>query len=376
MKTVKKIMIILFILIALLAGLIFLFVQQASFGKNPEGKRLDRIKKSSNYNAKEGNFKNLSETPVMAPEGSYFKLIKEYIGKKDNTEPSEVIPFYDSDLKSVPPLKPKITWFGHSTYLIQIKGKNILMDPVFSERTSPVQYAGSKRYRGTERFSLEDLPSIDYVVISHDHYDHLDYETISQLKSKNIKFFTPLGVGSHLESWGIDSTKITEFDWWEGADISPELKLIATPARHFSGRNLTNRNSTLWASYVLLSDAYRIYLGGDSGYDIHYKEIGDKYGPFDLVILESGQYHPFWPNIHMMPEETVQASIDLQAKVLLPVHWGKFTLALHAWDDPITRVEKKAAQLNVKITTPMIGESIIIDSLYPEKKWWLQLSIK
>jgi L-ascorbate metabolism protein UlaG (beta-lactamase superfamily) len=370
MRMFKKIMISFFFAVVLLAGLAFIFVHQTSFGKNPQGRRLERIKKSFNYSIKEGNFKNLSETPIMAAYASYFKLLKAYIWKKNPTEPDEVVPYTETDLKSEAPEKPRVIWFGHSTYLIQIKGKNILMDPVFSERTSPVQYAGSKRYAGTERYSLADFPRIDFVIISHDHYDHLDYGTISQLDSKGIKFFTPLGVGAHLESWGIADSQITEFDWWEGAEIAEGLKLTATPARHFSGRSITNRNSTLWASFVLSSQEYCIYLGGDSGYDTHFKVIGDKFGPFDLVILECGQYHPYWPNIHMMPEETVQAAIDLRGKILLPVHWGKFTLALHSWNDPINRVEKKAKESNVRITTPMIGESLVIDSFYPHKQWW------
>jgi L-ascorbate metabolism protein UlaG (beta-lactamase superfamily) len=372
-KILKKIMISIFVVIILLVAVVYLFIQQASFGKIPEGQRLEKIKRSPNYNNKEGNFKNLSETPTMAPEASYLKLLKTYIVNDNQTEPENELPYVKTDLRSTPSAKPTITWFGHSTYLIQIKGKNILVDPIFSERASPVQYAGSKRYKGTENFSLADLPAIDFVVISHDHYDHLDYGTISQLNSQTIKFITPLGIGSHLENWGIDSSQIAEFDWWEGTEISPDLKIITTPSRHFSGRSITKRNTTLWASFVLISPDYRIYIGGDSGYDTHFKEIGEKFGPFDLVILESGQYNTSWPNIHMMPEETVQAAIDLQSKVLFPVHWGKFTLALHNWNEPIERVEKKAKELNVKITTPMIGESLVVDSLYPDKRWWSKL---
>ncbi|HYH55177.1 MAG TPA: MBL fold metallo-hydrolase, partial [Anseongella sp.] len=265
--------------------------------------------------------------------------------------------------------KPVVTWFGHSSYLIQAEGLNILVDPVFSRRVSFAQYIGPSAYPGSMIVSVKDLPAIDAVIISHDHYDHLDYGTILQLREKVKAFYVPLGVGSHLAYWGVPDENITELDWWDSVDALGSLKLTAAPARHFSGRGFT-RNKTLWASFVLEMEGYKLYLGGDSGYDRHFREIGDKFGPFDLVILENGQYNPQWPFIHMMPEETVQASLDLRGKVLLPVHWGKFTLAVHAWNDPAIRVVKKAEEMNVKVTTPRIGEPIVLDSVYPSDQWW------
>lgn len=362
-------MIITLAIVAVLSIAVFVFIQQKSFGKTPEGSRLERIKKSPNY--KNGTFTNQTETPMMAEEASYFHLFKLYLFQENKTEPDTTLPSVKTDLKSFITDKPVLTWFGHSTLLIQIKGKNILVDPVLSKRASPVSYAGSKNYQGTDIYSVDDLPAIDFILITHDHYDHLDFETIDQLKSKTGKFYVPLGVGSHLEYWGVASDKIHEFDWWESETISSEIQLIATPARHFSGRSITDRNKTLWTSYVIKTDEHSLYLGGDSGYDKHYKEIGEKYGPFDLVLLEAGQYHQYWPLIHMMPEETVQACVDLKGKVLLPIHWGKFTLALHTWDDPITRVVRKAKESEVKLSTPMIGEKIILDSVYPDKSWWI-----
>lgn len=362
-------MLIFLLIVALLSITVFLFIQQPSFGEIPEGKRLEKIKTSSNY--VNGRFKNLSPTSLMADQASYIKLLKLQFWKETPTEPATVLPSVKSDLAPTLTEKPVITWFGHSSLLIQLKEKNILVDPVLSERASPVQYAGSRNYEGTSIFTTEDLPTIDYVLITHDHYDHLDYGTITQLKSRKPKFYTPLGVGAHLESWGIPSEDIHEFDWWESENIDTGIKLITTPARHFSGRSLTDKNKTLWASFVLITQEHNIYLGGDSGYDTHFREIGEKYGPFDIAILEAGQYHEYWPNIHMMPEETVQASKDLKAKVLLPVHWGKFTLSLHRWDDPIVRINNQSQRAGVQITTPRIGEKIILDSIYPESKWWV-----
>ncbi len=216
---------------------------------------------------------------------------------------------------------------------------------------------------------MEDFPDPDMVLITHDHFDHLDYETILKLKSRAKHFYTSLGVASHLVSWGVDREKITELDWWEEASQVEGIKWIAAPARHFSGRTF-KRNRTLWSSFILETSGYRIYLGGDSGYDTHFKEIGERYGPFDLALLECGQYNPLWANIHMMPEETVQAALDLKSKLLLPVHWGKFTLSLHPWTDPIQRVTKEAALKGVAITTPMIGEPLVISEDYPVKHWW------
>ena len=208
------------------------------------------------------------------------------------------------------------------------------------------------------------------MVLTHDHYDHLDYKTVRKLRSRVKQVYCSLGVSSHLVYWGFDAKKITELDWWDTTKIDSNIELIAAPARHFSGRGL-KRGRTFWSSFILRSKNYSIYLGGDSGYDSHFKLIGEKFGPFDLAILESGQYNAWWPLIHMMPEETVQAAIDLKAKLLLPVHWGKFMLGMHPWDEPVKRVLAKAKELVVNVTTPRIGEPLILGGDYPREEWWL-----
>jgi L-ascorbate metabolism protein UlaG (beta-lactamase superfamily) len=344
----------------------FIIMQQKTFGKNPSGERLERIKKSVHY--KNGAFQNLTPTEVMLKNASYIKMVKDFFDKPANATPQTVIPSIKTDLKSLKADTPILTWFGHSSYLIQSKGVNILVDPVFSGNASPFSYFG-KAFTGTDIYSIADLPPVHMVIITHDHYDHLDYKTISQLKSTVKTFYMPLGVGAHLEHWGVAAEKIVEFDWWEQANIHEQIELIATPARHFSGRGF-QRGKTLWTSYLLKLHGYTILIGGDSGYENHFKEIGAKYGPIDLAILEAGQYGESWPNIHMMPEETVQAAKDLRAKVLFPVHWSKFALAFHAWDEPIKRVLKSAAEKQVKLTTPRIGEPIIFDEQYPQQNWW------
>jgi L-ascorbate metabolism protein UlaG (beta-lactamase superfamily) len=362
-----KILKFLLIGITVLAAATFIFMQQSSFGKSPKGTRLDRIKQSANY--KDGRFQNLIETPAIAEGASYVGMMIDFLGKGIDRQPLNPLPSVKTDLRKFTSEKPAVIWFGHSSFLIKINGKNILVDPVFSLRASPVQYAGSKSYPGTMVYNISDFPELDAVIISHDHYDHLDYNSILALKSKTKMFCVPLGVGEHLERWGVDESRILEFDWWESKNIMQGFELISTPARHFSGRGFT-RNNTLWSSYVLKTPTNKIFIGGDSGYDNTFKKVGELYGPFDIAMLECGQYDVQWPYIHMMPEETVQASIDLKAQILMPVHWGKFTLALHPWREPITRAISKANALNVKVATPMIGEPVILSDAIPQKLWW------
>jgi len=367
MRLLKKFLKVLLITIASFAIIIYLFMLQPSFGKLPSGERQQRIENSAHYN--DGSFQNLEKTKLMAEDASYIKMVTKFFSKDTIREPVRTLPAVKTDLLSITGEKPTMVWFGHSTYLLCIGGKKILVDPVFSERASPVQYAGSKSYPGTMIYTPEDFPPLDLVIISHDHYDHLDYNTILKLKHKTKLFCVPLGVGAHLAHWNVEPTKIREFDWWESDTVLQEIQLTATPARHFSGRGFI-RNKTLWASFVLKLYGYSIFIGGDSGYDGAFKAIGEKFGPFDLAMLECGQYDRQWPEIHMMPEETVQASIDLGAKAFLPVHWGKFTLALHPWKDPIERAVKQAKASNVNITTPVIGQPFVLNEELPNTVWW------
>ncbi|MFT3935340.1 MAG: MBL fold metallo-hydrolase [Chitinophagaceae bacterium] len=336
------------------------------FGKNPSGEKLALISQSPNY--KNGSFQNISPTPVMAEDSSFWKTLKAYTRKPKDTKPPVPLPYIKTNLKELSNANPTIVWFGHSSYLLNIAGKNILVDPVFSNHASPFSFM-VKAYAGADKYTVDDMPEIDVLVQTHDHYDHLDYDSIIALKPKIKKVVTTLGTGSHFEYWGYAPSIITELDWWQSTTVAEGIQLTAAPGRHFSGRGLA-RGKTLWAGFVLQAAGYTIYLGGDSGYDTHFKAIGDKYGPFDMVMLECGQYNQHWPHIHMMPEQTAQAAIDLRAKVLLPVHWAKFTLSLHSWNEPIKRIIVKAAELHLPLATPKIGEPVIIGEQKTYAHWW------
>lgn len=335
------------------------------YGKLPGGERLKKIKASPNY--KNGSFQNLSKTNAMAEDASFIKTMKEFLKKPKTVKPPGVLPSLKTDLKKMHHTTPALVWFGHSSYFITLNNKTILVDPVFSGNAAPVSFM-VKAFKGSDVYAVNDFPDIDLLILTHDHYDHLDYKTLLKLRSKVKKIICSLGVGSHLEHWGIDKKRIHELDWWEQI-AHEDISITATPGRHFSGRGI-KRGQSLWSSFILRTSEHNLFLGGDSGYDSHFKTIGEKYGPFDLAILEAGQYNRSWPNIHMMPEETVQACVDLNAKVLLPVHWGKFSLAMHAWDEPIQRVLKKAEELKVIVTTPRIGEVVILKNNLPKTLWW------
>ena len=335
-------------------------------GKLPSGKHLEKLKQSPNY--KNNAFQNLTDTPMKLDEMSYWTMMREFLKKNKDTVPPGLLPSVKTDLKYLNSSKPIIVWFGHSSYFIRIENKNFLVDPVFSGHASPLSFM-VKAFPGSNIYKPEDMPAIDYLIITHDHYDHLDFKTVRRLKSKVTSVYCSLGVSSHLKYWGFDSDKITEMDWWESKQLDDDISLTASPARHFSGRGI-KRGQTFWSSFTLKTANHNLYLGGDSGYDSHFKEIGDKCGPFDIAILEAGQYNTMWPFIHMMPEETVQAAIDLNAKALLPVHWGKFTLSLHPWNDPIERVLKKARELNMNVLTPKIGQPITLDDGFKSENWW------
>lgn len=343
-----------------------IFMRQKFFGKNPFGERLKKMMKSGNY--KNDAFQNLSPTSVTLENASYLKMMREFFNKPKDIAPSYPLPSVKTDLKNLKSDKPAIVWFGHSSYFIKSKGVTILIDPVMSGNISPIGSFG-KAFKGADIYEVEELPEIDILFLSHDHYDHLDFKTILQLIPKVKKFYVALGVGSHLEFWGADPGKIIELDWWDVHVVAEDIEIIGTPARHFSGRSFT-RGKTLWLAFILNIHGYKLFLGGDSGYDTHFKEIGEKYGPFDIAMLENGQYGTEWPYIHMFPEQTAQAAVDLGAKLLLPVHWSKFVLANHSWNEPIKRLVVTAEKINLPVTTPMIGEAVIIGEEYPDKVWW------
>ncbi|SIR29662.1 L-ascorbate metabolism protein UlaG, beta-lactamase superfamily [Maribacter ulvicola] len=332
------------------------------------------FQKSKQY--KNGKFRNTKEVPKdLGISGTLSLAYKFFTTKVSNGRPKE-------DLKPQH-IKPKnithytgearMIWFGHSSFLVQIDGKNILLDPMFGPVAAPHPLLGANRFNKEFPITIEQLPQIDAVIFSHDHYDHLDYETILKIKDKTDRFYTPLGIESHLEAWGVPTSKITEMDWWQEIQFGT-LKLVCTPAQHFSGRNLTNGQSTLWSSWVITSPTENIFFSGDSGYAEHFKAIGEKYGPFDLALLECGQYNEMWSDIHMMPEETAQAGVDVKAKKIMPIHWAGFKLALHEWTDPIKRVKAKATELNITTISPQIGQEIIVkDTMNNYTDWWKNL---
>lgn len=327
------------------------------FGKLPQGADLERIQQSPNY--KNGSFQNLNDTPMMAPDASYWKLTKLYFKKQVDPVPLQAVPSVQTNLRQLSD-EAQLVWFGHSSYLLKVQGLTFLLDPVFSGSASPFSFL-VKNFKGANVYGVDEMPDIDYLVLSHDHYDHLDYKTVKALKSKVKKVICALGVGAHLKHWGYEASKITELDWWDEYQDENGVKLTATPARHFSGR-LFKRGQSFWNSYVLQLGASQIYIGGDSGYDEHFKLIGERFGYFDVAILECGQYNKMWQYIHMMPEEVAQAGIDLKAAFVIPVHWGKFKLALHPWQEPITRLKAAAEQHSVRIEEPVIGRPITIEA--------------
>lgn len=364
----KKIMYItLIVLLALTTGTA-LFMNSAMFGKISTGSRLEKIKKSANY--RDGSFQNQNFTSVMVQGVSYPKLMKEMMFEKtERLQPEDKIPSMKTDLLNLDAQQELLVWFGHSSYFIQTNGKTFLIDPVLSGHASPFSFA-VKAFDGTDVYAPEDFPAIDYLIITHDHWDHLDYKTIIKLKPRIDKIITGLGTGAHFEHWGFDTAQIVELDWYEKTVLDSSMVLHAAPARHFSGRGFT-RNQALWAAFILETPTQKIYLGGDGGYDTHFKEIGEKYGPFDLVILEQGQYNEKWRYIHLLPSEIEQAAADLGAKMLMPVHHSKFALARHPWDEPLKKITENMKYSQIKLITPMIGEPVFLnDSSQTFKHWW------
>lgn len=261
---------------------------------------------------------------------------------------------------------------GHSSVLMHIDSTWILTDPVFSERASPIQWAGPKRFHPAP-ITANSLPYIDIVIISHDHYDHLDKATIKAIDEKVGVFVTPLKVGDRLQSWGISREKIIQLDWWQSVSLN-NIELVSTPSQHFSGRGLLDRNQTLWSSWVILGSKHRIFFSGDSGYFSGFKSIGERYGPFDFTLMEAGAYNSLWSDIHMMPEESVQAHIDLQGKFMIPIHNGTFDLSMHPWYEPLERISAITANRDVQLVTPAFGEQVVLYAPSLKNRWWLEQS--
>jgi L-ascorbate metabolism protein UlaG (beta-lactamase superfamily) len=361
------------LIVLLVLGVIIFTKTSPEFGSSASGDRLDRMKDSERY--ENGKFINSVPTAQGIKDWKDIpSLLYKFIKKEPNQEPDWEIPVNRIDstnIMNTADSVTQLTWFGHSTFLLEMDGKKILIDPMLGDVPSPVAFMANKRFNPNLPIAIEKLPQIDAIIISHDHYDHLDYGSITILKEKTNHFYVPLGVGAHLEGWGVPKSSITELEWWESAKLD-NISLTAAPARHFSGRGLGDANSTLWASWVIKGAKDNIYFTGDSGYFDGFKEVGEKYGPFDLALVECGQYNDMWPDIHMKPEESAQVGLDVNAKTIMPIHWGAFKLSLHTWTDPIERITKKAKELGVNVTTPEIGETFMVNGeSYPEGQWWV-----
>lgn len=330
--------------------------------------RKERIHSSKNF--RNGKFQNLNLTPALTEGYGYFKVLYEFFFKTVNDRrPSRPLPSVKTDLLELNPAEDILVWFGHSSYFMQIDGKKFLVDPVFSGNASPLRGSNTS-FNGSDNYQVQDLPDIDYLIITHDHYDHADYPTLVQLPSKTAMVICGLGVGRYLEKWGFKPDCILEKDWDEEVDLRDGFKAYIKPARHFSGRGLV-RNNTLWMSVLLKTPSMKIYIGGDSGYDTHFAQIGKQFGEVDLAILENGQYDLKWKYIHMLPDEVLKAGKDLKAKRILPVHSAKFAMANHAWNEPLRRITTLNKALNLTLVTPMIGEKVLLkDPEQQFKHWW------
>jgi len=358
------------LIVILLGALgIVAYLQHPLFGKLPKGEYLAQLSTSNYYS--EGAFHNLVDTPMLTTEQSELALMWDnFVSKKTGDPiPPGAIPALKTDLMALNNEQDLIVWLGHSSYYVQLSGQRILIDPVFSTYAAPVPWA-VRAFAGTNLYHAHDMPEIDLLLITHDHYDHLDYPTIRALQPKVKQVITPLGVGSHFFAWGYDADKVQETDWYQSTDYSTSLQIVTTPARHFSGRTF-KRNQTLWAGFALLSTQRRIFFSGDSGYGPHFAEIGEKYGPFDWVTLDSGQYDPRWAFVHMNPEQAAQAADELQAKAFTPAHVGRFSISAHDWDEPFKRITAASRERNYQLWTPQIGEPLYLDGREQSfSAWW------
>ncbi len=334
--------------------------------------RGERIRRSPNF--RKGSFQNPGGTPVMLP-GKAFAATREWLTSRKQARPSGPLPFVALTRESFadPPLDDlRFCWLGHSTVLLEMEGTRVLFDPVWAKRSSPVPLLGPARFQPVP-LVVDELPELAAVVISHDHYDHLDKDLVQHLSRARpgLRFYVPLGVGDHLERWGVVRDRIHDLDWWDEATLgNGRVRLVGAPACHFSGRGILDRNRTLWASWVVMGGAHRAYFGGDGGYHAGFAEIGRRFGPFDLTMLEIGAYHPSWGGIHLGPENALLAHRDLRGRFLLPIHWAAFRLAMHAWDEPIATLMARAPALGVNVLVPKIGQIVRLAEVPRLAAWW------
>lgn len=349
-------------IILIICLLFFLFyLHQPKFGRYPHGKRLVKIQQSPHY--QNGQFRNIA---YSAPEYGKSSPLKAFNQMIRNQRPEIRIPSTYTDLMHLDPSENISVWFGHSSYFIQIDGVKILVDPVLSQISSPIPFF-PKAFSGTNRYQMQDIPNIDILIITHDHWDHLDYKTVIELHFDTV--ICPLGVGSHFERWGFNH--MIEMDWNDVINLHNQLQIFCLPSKHFSGRSFL-RNKTLWASFMLqTSSDFKIFIGGDGGYDSRFCDFQTKFGYVDIAILENGQYSESWPDIHMHPQETLMAAANLHAKALFPVHNSKFQLAPHRWNDPLMQLSKYHKNYNFRLLTPRIGEKVELDNPNQVFSEWL-----
>lgn len=377
MKKLFKILFYLLIIVIVFAISIYLFMKTPVFGALPSGKSLEKVKNSKNYI--DGEFRNKEKTELLTDtKKTPIKRLLEFAFEKDpeGTVPKIALPSVKTDLKTLDPNEDLIVWFGHSSLFIQIAGKKILVDPVFSKYTSPVPFS-NKAFEGTNIYTVDDLPEIDILLITHDHYDHLDYPTVKKLKEKVAKVIVPLGVDAHFLRWDFDEEKIVTVDWDDEVTIDDNLKIYALETRHFSGREFSNRNQSLWVSYLIEEkyndNLYRLFLSGDGGYSPRFKGFKEKFQNIDLAVMEAGQYNEEWALIHSLPEDIIKEVRDMEVTKLFPIHNSKFKLSKHPWDEPLRKLDDFTINTNIQLLTPMIGEKLYLHKENSFKKWWENL---
>lgn len=357
---------------AALAAIAYVYLQSPLFGALPSGVDLERITHSPN--AVDQIFRNQVETPIHTAGSSEFSIWKDMLfGEKGHPRPPAPIPTEKVDLKALDRSQDQLVWLGHSSFFIQLNGQRILIDPVLSTNAAPIPYV-NEAFEGASPYSAQDLPDIDVLLISHDHYDHLDYPTIKSLRPKIHAVIAGLGVGAHFRAWGYAASQIHELDWYDEVGMPGGLTVSATPARHFSGRALAF-NRSLWVGFALQTAERRLFFSGDTGYGPHIAAIAKRYGPFDWVALDTGQYDPRWANVHMNPEQAALAAAELHTRVFIPEHVGRFSLAPHDWDDPFKRVSAASIGRNYFLLTPLIGQLVYLDRFPPPNdSWWQKVN--
>ncbi|MBK0393951.1 MBL fold metallo-hydrolase [Ramlibacter algicola] len=348
-------------------------LQQPPFGAPMEGARLARAQANPQW--RDGRFVNLEpETPTsLASMGDY--LVRQFSGDEVR-EPPKPLPIVavDKAALAAPPAASGLRafWLGHASTFVEIDGQRLLLDPVFADVVSPLP-VGPHRFHEPP-IALADLPKIDAVLVSHDHYDHLDMDTVQFLAQRGTRFFVPLGIGAHLQRWGVPPAQIAELEWWQESRLG-EVRIVSTPTRHYSGRGINDRSATLWTSWSVVGPQHRFFYSGDTGYAKVFQEIGSRFGPFDMAFVKIGAYGPgqSWTDIHMTPEQAVQVHRDVRGKRMVPVHWATFNLAYHDWDEPIRRTGAAASKAGVELATPQLGEWVDVGQPPPTVRWWEQV---